>query len=218
LSNSYALVCRRRRADPPSTSMQFLWHSGRGVALVDLLAACALMAIVAAMAVPMLHGMRHRDETRMAARYLAIRFDMLRVQALRRNQVIAMRFDPDVLGQVGVYADGDRDGVLQRDIDDGVDARVDGEARLSDYFADVMIGIRADVPAPDDGAVLPAGSDPIRIGGTNLLSFSPLGTATSGTIYLVARTGPQMCVRILGATGRVRVMWYDQAGGAWRQD
>ena len=200
------------------TAMSLVLRSPRGAALIDTLAACALMAILSAMAIPLVHGTRERNEARMATRYLATRLALLRVQALRRNQTLAMRFDPDVPGQFGIYADEDGDGVRQADIDGAIDSRVADDERLADYFAGVSFAIPSAIPAPDDGAMIEAGADPIRIGGTDLLSFSPLGTATSGTLYLVGRSGPQMCVRILGSTGRIRVMWYDPASDAWRQD
>lgn len=200
------------------TIMCFLRHSTRGAALVDLIAACALMAVISAMAIPMFGSARDRGEARLAARYLATRFEMLRVQALRRNRAVAMRFEPAQPGQFAVYVDGDGDGVLQADVDRQIDVRLEGDSALSDYFRNATLAIRNDVPSPEDAVLLPAGSDPIRIGGTNFVSFSPLGTATSGSVYVVARDGPQWCVRLLGTTGRVRALWYDQANGAWRQD
>ena len=132
--------------------------------------------------------------------------------------MVAMRFDPDDLGRFEAYLDGDGDGVLQRDVDRGIDTGIESVARLADYFGNVTLRIAARVPAPDGVGSLAAGADPIRIGGTDFVSFSPLGTATSGTIYLAGRSGLQLCVRILGTTGRVRVMWFDVASGAWRQD
>jgi Tfp pilus assembly protein FimT len=195
-----------------------MWRSDDGAALVDLLAACAVMAILASVAVPAMQASRERNEPRMAARYLAQRLQILRIQAVRRNRTVALRFDPDVRGRMGAYADGDGDGVLERDVERGVDTAIDTETHLADYFAGVSLQVRSDVPSPDGGGTLAAGSDPVRIGSTNLLSFSPLGSATSGTVYLAARAGPQMCVRVLGGTGRIRVLWFDVASGAWRQD
>jgi hypothetical protein len=55
----------------------------------------------------------------------------------------------------------------------------------------------------------------LRIGATPLLSLSPLGTATSGTLYIRGRDGTRMGVRILGATGRTRLLRYDPRSGAW---
>ena len=192
--------------------------SSRGAALIDVVAACSVITIVLAMSVPSLQATRDRGEARLAARYLAQRLQMVRVQAVRRNRMVAMRFDPEEVGRFEVFVDGDGDGVLQRDIDGRVDVGLETAARLGDYFAGAALRVAATVPSPDGGGVIAADSDPVRIGGTNLLSFSPLGTATSGTVYLAGRSGPQFCVRILGTTGRVRVMWFDPAGGVWRQD
>jgi hypothetical protein len=195
-----------------------MWLSDDGAALVDLVAACAVMAIVASVAIPSIQATRERNEPRMAARYLAQRLQTIRIQAVRRNRMVALRFDPAVRGRLGTYVDGDGDGVEERDVERGVDTTIEAETHLADYFAGVSLQVRSDVPSPDGGGTLAAGSDPVRIGSSNLLSFSPLGSATSGTVYLAARAGPQMCVRVLGSTGRVRVLWFDVASGTWRQD
>lgn len=192
--------------------------SHRGAALIDLITVCAIIAVVAAMVVPTLQASRSRGEARMAARYLAQRLQMLRVQAVRRNRMVAMRFDSSDRERFAAYVDGNGDGVLQRDITQGVDTPIESAARLEDYFGGVAIGIASGVPSPDAAQWLAAGTDPVRLGGTDLASFSPLGTATSGTIYIAGRGGLQLCVRIFGATGRVRVMWFDVASNAWRQD
>jgi hypothetical protein len=91
------------------------------------------------------------------------------------------------------------------------------EVRLGDYFDAVSFRVVSDVPSPDGDGVIVAGSDPVRIGNTDLLSFSPLGSSTSGTLYVAAGSGTQMCVRVLGATGRIRVMWFDAATRSWRR-
>ena len=192
-------------------------HS-RGAALVDLVFTCGLIAVVSAIAIPSLQASRERDAVRMAAQHLATRLQTIRVDALRRNRAVAVRFDPNDVGLLATFADGDGDGVLQTDIDRGVDPEIASAVRLSDQFESVSLRVAVDVPTPDGSGTIAAGSDPIRLGNTNLLTFTPLGNATSGTLYLAARAGPQMCVRVLGATGRVRVLWFDQANRSWRQD
>jgi hypothetical protein len=59
------------------------------------------------------------------------------------------------------------------------------------------------------------GTDPVRIGSTNLLSFSPLGSATPGTIYVRGREGLQLAVKITGATGRTRLLRYVPRTREW---
>jgi type II secretory pathway pseudopilin PulG len=189
----------------------------RGFALVDVVVACAIAAVIAVIALPTLHATRERDTVRMAAKYLAQRMQSARLEALKRNAEVALRFDPDDLGRVGTFVDGDGDGVLQRDIDGGTDHRLTADARVRDTFEGVTLAIESDMPDPDGGGALAAGSDPVRIGSTNFLSFSPLGSSSSGSIYLAGRAGQQACVRILGATGRTRVLWFNQATRLWQQ-
>jgi hypothetical protein len=47
-----------------------------------------------------------------------------------------------------------------------------------------------------------------------LLRSTPDGTATSGSLYLHGRER-QYAVRILGATGRTRVLRFDRGLGRW---
>jgi hypothetical protein len=192
--------------------------SDRGAALLDVIFTCSLIVLLVAIAIPSLHASRERDASLMAARVLANKLNSLRIEALRRNRAVAMRFDPDELGRFGSFVDGDGDGVLQQDIDGAVDPRLEEDAHVSQLFSLVSFDVPIDVPAPDGQGTIAARSDPVRIGNSNLLSFSPLGTSTSGTIYLAGRAGTQVCVRVLGVTGRIRVLRFDRATGAWRQD
>ena len=51
--------------------------------------------------------------------------------------------------------------------------------------------------------------------GAPYFSFTPLGTATSGSIYVRGRDGAQFVIRALGATGRTRVQRYAPRTRAW---
>lgn len=190
----------------------------RGAALIDVICTCAVLMILAAIAIPSVQASRERDATRLAARHLANQLQGLRVEALRRNRAVAMRLDPLDLGQYAAYLDGDGDGVLQQDIDRGIDPPVGVPGHLAHLFHSVALRVAATVPMPDGAGVIGVDSDPIRIGNTNLVSFSPIGSSTSGTIYLAGRDGTQLCVRLLGTTGRLRVLWFDRASATWRQD
>jgi len=94
--------------------------------------------------------------------------------------------------------------VRTSDITSGVDQPLGTPASLTDLFPGVAIAVSDEV-----------GGDPIRIGSSNLLSFTPLGTATSGSIYVRGRDGSQFFIRVLGVTGRVRVQRYVPRTGAW---
>jgi hypothetical protein len=130
---------------------------------------------------------------------------MARSHAVMRSANVALRFDEDPAGVTfQMFADGNRNGVRARDIEARVDRPLDTPVHLFDLFPGVAIAVSGE-----------AGSDPLRIGSSNLLSFASLGTATSGSIYVRGRDGSQFAIRILGATGRVRVQRYVSRTGAW---
>jgi hypothetical protein len=58
--------------------------------------------------------------------------------------------------------------------------------------------------------------DPIRFGRGDLVAFSPLGSSSSGTIYLTDGRSELWAVVLYGATARVRVWRFDRTAGRWR--
>jgi hypothetical protein len=138
-----------------------------------------------------------------AARYLGGRMVMARTYAVTRSANVALRFTPtDSDATFQMFVDGNGNGVRTADITGGVDRPLDQAVTLSDLFSGVMI-------AAADGA------DPIQIGSANLMSFTPLGTATPGTIFVRGREGLQLQLRVVGATGRTRLLRYDEESGDW---
>jgi hypothetical protein len=124
-----------------------------------------------------------------------------------RGAAIAFRFDQSERGfTFTMFQDGNNDGVRTADIQAGVDRLIDPARSLEEQFPGADIGVATSSPV----------TDPVQIGSTNLLTFTPLGTATSGTVYIRDREGTQWAVRVLGATGRTRVLRYDSRARTWR--
>jgi hypothetical protein len=118
---------------------------------------------------------------------------------------MAMRFQRGAGGlTIAVYADGNGNGVRIRDIDAGADRMVEQPVRLEDLFPGVAVA----VPASFDG-------EAVDLGGSELLSFTPEGTSSSGTISVLGRDGSQFAVRILGVTGRIRLLRFESGTGQW---
>ena len=163
----------------------------------------ATVAIVAAAAVPQLTAGVERTRAASAARYLAGRLAFARALAVARSANVAVLLTPDA-GTLtsALYVDGNGNGVRTRDIDAGIDPLVAPPVRLADAFPHVVLSLTdpSDTLAPET---------------TALLSFTPTGTATSRTLYLRGRDGSQYAVRVLGATGRTRVLRYAPATRAW---
>ena len=103
------------------------------------------------------------------------------------------------------WKDGNGDGVRTADITQQVDRVVEPPIVLSDLFPGTSIGVAPGMPV----------TEAVALSGTNILSLSPNGTATSGSIYIVGRDHTQWAVRVLGVTARTRVMRFDRAAEAW---
>ena len=70
-------------------------------------------------------------------------------------------------------------------------------------------------PSDESAGLARAPSQTMATWTTTLMSFTPLGTASSGTLYLRGRDGSQYAVRVLGATGRTRVLRYEPVTRTW---
>ncbi|MGE0461507.1 MAG: Tfp pilus assembly protein FimT/FimU [Vicinamibacterales bacterium] len=191
--------------------------SARGLALVDVLAATALSVLVSATAIPVVAGAMEHERATAGAHYLATRLKQAQLEALRRGTSVAVRFGADgEAADIQMFADGNGNGVLVRDIEQGIDRPLSPPDRLGTHARGVTLRVNQPVPDVGGNGTLDTGSDPIRIGRTALLSFSPTGSATAGTVYVAAARGPQFAVRIMGSTGRMRVLRFDAGAGAWQ--
>jgi type II secretory pathway pseudopilin PulG len=185
-----------------------------GSSLVEVLAVLAVVACVLGIGAPAVAYSVDAKRTLDAAVFVAGQFRLARQRAVLSGQHVAVVFD-DVQGTVGwrVCRDHDRDGVSRADIASGVD-RCDGPARpLSDLFARVDVGYAPGVPGLDGE---PAAA-PLRFGLSRMAVFTPLGTASSGSIVLRGTGLAQAAVRVAGVTGRTRVLRYDSGRRAWVQ-
>jgi Tfp pilus assembly protein FimT len=187
-----------------------------GAAVIDIIVAMLLCILMAAIAVPVIGGTLDRERTIIGAHYLAGHLLRARLESLKRARSVALRVEViDDRTQLRLFIDGNGNGVLQRDIDRGLDVPLAPAVWLDDQARDVSLRINQDVSEVSGSATLERGDDPLRIGSTSLLTFSPVGSATSGTLYVAAHQGPQMAVRVFGATGRVRVLMFDARTRQW---
>jgi len=194
---------RRRRGEPA------------GWSLVELVMVIGVSLVVGALALAAFAPLGAGARAIGAARYLAALLQRERIEAVRTGRVCGLRFDDDgsTVGFVRV-ADGNGNGLRSAEIVAGVDLFRGPRVRLADAFAGVRFAIVDAVPAIDGGPGLAAGADPVRIG-SSILAFAPTGSATSGTLYLASSDRRQFAVRILGATGRVRVFEFDRRSMQW---
>jgi prepilin-type N-terminal cleavage/methylation domain-containing protein len=185
----------------------------RGFTLTELLFVAAVSATLLGVAVPVFEYTADDLQTAMAARYLAGRIHATRHDALKRSAAAALRFEPGPPDyRITPFVDGNANGVRSADIALGIDRATGAPERLGDKFPRVRFGLLPDVPDAD--GVSGTGTDGVRIGVARILTLSPDGTATSGTLYLHGRRA-QYAVRVLGVTARTRVLKYDRGARQW---
>jgi prepilin-type N-terminal cleavage/methylation domain-containing protein len=189
-------------------------RANRGYTLLELLLTTAVSTTLIAVAAPLTADTVDDMRTAMAARYLQARIMDARMHAVRRGARIGLRFEP-VAGdyRFAEYSDGNANGVRTADIAAGIDREIAPRQFLRDQFPRIGFGLRANVPDVD-GARSASASDGVRIGSSRILTLGPDGTATSGTLYLHGRRR-QYAVRVLGATGRTRVLQFHPGTGQW---
>jgi prepilin-type N-terminal cleavage/methylation domain-containing protein len=174
-----------------------------GFSLVEIIIVTALFATIVAIALPQLETTIDRGRAIAAAKYLAGQCAVARMQAVMRSATVAIRFDEAHTGyRFALYLDRDRDGVQTHDIASGIDRRIGDFDRLSDKFP----GVTLTLGAPDVNA---------DRGTSHIVSFTPVGTATSITMFVRGREGSRFAVRVLGATARTRVLRYDDRRDQW---
>jgi type II secretory pathway pseudopilin PulG len=189
--------------------------SQRGFSLVEATVAVGIVLVMAGVGLPVFRAHFADAHILGAGQQFRSTFRLTWSTAVRSNAYTGIRFERQGDGRVfySAYSDGNANGVRSADIASGVDVRISGPYALSGGAPSVRVGINPGVPnlPPTTGEL---SGDPVRFGQSDILSFSPLGTATPGTFYL-AGDSAQAAVRVNGGTARVRLMLW--RGGKWRE-
>jgi prepilin-type N-terminal cleavage/methylation domain-containing protein len=110
------------------------------------------------------------------------------------------------------YVDGNANGIRIADVQSGMDAPFARAYALNRAQSDIIAGFLQDEAVPEippkTGFLDPTG-DPVKFGRSDIISFSPNGDSSSGTLYLACRSQHQMFAIVLyGATARLTVWKY----------
>jgi type II secretory pathway pseudopilin PulG len=186
-----------------------------GYSLIELLFVMAAAATAGSIAIPPLLSALDDYRTAGAVRYISTRIQRTRMEAVTRSTSVAMQFVQAGTGfSYRTFIDGNGDGVRTQDINNGVDRPLGAIERIPDNFSGVDFRVLPGLPAVDS-SVLPPGTDPIKLGSSNLLSYSPIGTSSSGSVYICGRSNTQYVIRVLGDTGRTRILRFDARTRQW---
>jgi prepilin-type N-terminal cleavage/methylation domain-containing protein len=185
----------------------------RGYTLIELLLIIAIVGLIAGVTVPNFQKMQRRIALRAAAGELRSAFHLARMRAISRSVNTGLKF---VLlngaWHFATYEDGDRDGVRNDDIKKGIDKLVARPRIVFSQSQLVTIGLPPYPFKDPDGDTVKSS---VTFGQSLLCSFSPVGEASPGSIYITDNDGDVWCVRVYGATAKIRTLRYDRAKKRW---
>lgn len=188
----------------------------RGFTLFEIVTLLVILGIIVLVSVPAFASMRRRAALRAATAELRSVFHLTRMRAISRGVNCGMKFSR--IGDVwyfAVYEDGDHDGIRNDDITKGVDILLDPPRVVFPSSRAVDIGMLAISIKDPDGDPLPPTKAPVAFNRSTICSFSPLGESTPGTIYITDRVRDLWCVRVYGATAKIRVLRYVPKTKKW---
>lgn len=191
--------------------------SSRGLTLVELLVVLAVLAFLFCVGLPALAELNGQLTIRSASTSVAATFHEARMRALFTRSNVGVRWSTqDGSFAFRVYQDGNDNGVLTADIASGADRLIRGPVSLGDRFGKITFSF-----LPGFAALDPAGqpignlNDPFRFGASDIVSFSPDGSCTPGSVYLSDRRGRQHCVRLHPIMSRVQILEYRPGTKSW---
>jgi type II secretory pathway pseudopilin PulG len=181
--------------------------SARGTSLVELAVVLVILAVLFLLSIPALSEILAEESLGTAAREVAAILHAARERAVFQRADVGVKWVANAGDLVlSVYQDGNGDGVTTADIKKGIDRLVAGPYWLGSRYAGVNFSFVPGMDGKDPGgAAIGDLSDPIRFGKSNICTFSPLGHASPGTVYLSNRKRRQAAVRVTPANAKIQI-------------
>jgi len=192
--------------------------SERGVTLAELVIAVSLIGIGSAVMLPQLGTLHRAAELHAATGQISGMMARCRAYAVMHQTATGLVFERDGGGwRCFLAEDRDGDGIRHDDIEAGRDRIVSEILQLEAERAG--LGILRNVPVPDPTGHGHLGGDlgdPVRAGRGDIVTFSPIGTATSSSVYLTDGASRMRVIRVYGITGRIRTLVWHTGWSGWR--
>lgn len=196
-------------------------RSEAGFTLAEILVTLSVSLIFALTVIPNLLQLSQGLRVRLAAVELVGVLRSARRLAILGNRKVAVKFDSSQAERVTfrLYRDGDGNGVLNKDIDRGIDPSIGPSRELNHLGRKIRFGFlpgAAPTDPSDSSTPLTNLDDPIRFNRSDLASFGPLGSSTPGSLYLTDGQRHLSVVRVFGYTGKVKILVYNPKTRKWR--
>ncbi len=191
-----------------------------GYQLLEAIVGVAIVMLTAGFLMPPLLRLADGRRVRLAAGELTGVLREARSHAIRYNCHVGVKFlVEEKRVRWTLYRDGDGDGVLNRDIDSGVDPPLGLPRTLTHLGSQIRFGFPPGRPPRDPGDPrrrLQRLDDPIRFNRSDIASFGPFGGSTPGSLYVTDSIRHLAAVRVFGRSGKVKVLQWDAIEDRWR--
>ena len=181
----------------------------RGVSLLEVIVVLALLSLFAVMTTANLSATQRRLDFDEFAREIVNALETCRWKALNERRYTGILIEhPGTVFQFSFYRDGNKNGIRTAEIQSGMDAcflrPMYLNRALNDMEAAVLDSSVPEIP-PKKGWLDPG--DPVKFGSSNIISFSPDGQSSSGTLYLACHSQRRMYAIVLyGPTAKL-TLW-----------
>jgi len=192
--------------------------AARGHSMVEVMTVLVLIGCTTLIALPRLAEARRAAALRSLAQQLSGLLHRCRAEAVLHHQNTALVFDRGQHWVCYAAVDGDGDGVRRDDLAAGRDRVVSRPLRLeAGGSAPGFLDARA-IPDPGGSGWLGGDpDDPVRAGRGDMISFSPVGSATPASVFLTDHHSQMRAVRVFGATGRARCLIWKPGWPDWKE-
>lgn len=185
-----------------------------GISITEIMVVLFIMASLMIASVPGLIKATRNSRAKMLIGAVEARIAQARFYAISNNCYAGLKFRvKDGMVTSGIYKDGNGNGILTADIQNGIDTTI-GSTIL--HSADgLKMGIPDWVKKDPEGNPI-AGNDPVRFGRGNIISFSPMGHYSMGSLYF---TSEYICwvMRFNGHAGVIKTFRIKMENPVWER-
>ena len=193
--------------------------ASKGYTLAELVAVLAIVAMAVAVTLPAAATLRDAGRAAAGARMMATLLSSQRWKSVAGHRVRGLQFRKiRERWSWREVADGNGNGLRTAEVTRGIDPVLGPDDVLENRVPDVRLGIPpgGSYPeAPPGTDRLTSADDPVRFGRSDLVSFSPVGSASSGTIYVTDGRRGFYAIVLFGPTARLRVWRFRPEERRW---
>lgn len=192
---------------------------GGGYSFTELSAVLAILSAAAMLSIPAAAEISRQLSMRAACNEIAAIFTRARAMAAFERRDVGIRWT-SVGGDVtfAVYQDMNGNGVLTEEIRKGTDVLVEGPVSMQRRYPGITFSFLPGFTALDpNGDPIGNLSDPIKFGRSDICTFTPLGNASPGSIYLSNGRNRQAIVRISPSSARIQIFEWETGRKAWNR-